>query len=250
MQSPELTPAPEALLTRQEKEKLLQQMYSLPHWIAVIRLFGYQFMHMDRARQEIKPIAEQYGKEPVANACEALVEIRTQGKDAFAHLKTHIRRMAFQILGPEPTPGAEPPPPAVAPAPSSRAPVTSKTSPSDQTSAAEGRPVKQPRHLVLQRFQAWLNETGLAFVAIDDVKRTTPAVKPFISGLDFIVLRDEAKLLVTVRPHLQAKHVSALRELQNLFGSEYQARRFWPADGPDGWRWQEHPVDLSGDTAS
>jgi hypothetical protein len=97
------TPAAEISLTRKEKEKLLQQMYTLPHWIAVVRLLGHKAMHMNEAREKIKPIAEEYGKEPVANACEVLVEIFTEGKESFARLKSHIRRMAFQILGPEPT---------------------------------------------------------------------------------------------------------------------------------------------------
>src|SRR5947208_15891468 len=112
----ERTPAPEISLTRKEKEKLLQQMYTLPHWIAVVRLLGHKAMHMNEAREKIKPIAEEYGKEPVANACEVLVEIFTEGKEPFARLKSHIRRMAFQILGPEPTlasstvtPAQEPP---------------------------------------------------------------------------------------------------------------------------------------------
>ena len=38
---------------------------------------------------------------PVASACEVLIEIFTQDKDTFARLKPQIRRMAFQILGPE-----------------------------------------------------------------------------------------------------------------------------------------------------
>lgn len=244
MQNPEPMQAPEVPLTRQEKEKLLQQMYSLPHWIAIIRLFGYQAMQMDRARQEIKPIAEHYGKEPAATACEILVEISMQGKEAFARLKSHIRRMAFQILGPEPVPGTIAPAPATTPAPSSPEAVTQKPARRRQSPDAEGRPIKQPRHFVLKQFQAWLNEKGLAFVAIEDVKRTTPAVQPFISGLDFIVLRDESKLLVTVRPHLQAKHVKAMGELRKLFGSDYQSVRIWPAEGPEEWRWQEHLIDV------
>src|SRR5713101_6257909 len=101
MPAPESTSATEIPLTRQEKEKLLQQMYSLPHWIAIIRLFGYQTMPMDQARQAIKPIAEEFGKKPVADACEVLVEISMKEKEAFARLKSHIRRMAFQILGPD-----------------------------------------------------------------------------------------------------------------------------------------------------
>ena len=57
MSGPE-TPLPtEPALSRQEKERLLQKMYGLPHWIAVIRLFGYQTMTMEKARAEIKPIA-------------------------------------------------------------------------------------------------------------------------------------------------------------------------------------------------
>ncbi len=106
MSTPESTPTAEIQLTRVDKEKLLQQMYTLPHWISVIRLFAYRSLPMDAARQAIKPIAEEYGKEPVANACEVLVEISTQGKETSARLKSHIRRMAFQILGPE-VPGQE-----------------------------------------------------------------------------------------------------------------------------------------------
>src|SRR5262249_6181969 len=68
------------------------------------------------------------------------------------------------------------------------------------------RPVRQPRHFVLQRCEAWFKEAGWAFVAIDEVRRTTPAVVPYVGVLDFVVLRGEDKLLVTVRPNLQAKH--------------------------------------------
>ncbi len=95
-------PATDVPLSRQEKEKLLKQMYTLSHWIDLIRLFGYQTLPMAQAREAIKPLAEKYGKEPCAAACETLIEISTQGSDAFARLKPHIRRMAFQILGPEP----------------------------------------------------------------------------------------------------------------------------------------------------
>ena len=76
----EPTPVAEVPLTRAAKEALLRQMYSLAHWIALIRLIGYQSVPMDKARQAIKPLAEQYGKEPVANACEVLVEIFTPGQ--------------------------------------------------------------------------------------------------------------------------------------------------------------------------
>jgi hypothetical protein len=75
------------------------------------------------------------------------------------------------------------------------------------------------------------------------VKRTTPAVAPHVGSLDFIVLRNDEKLLVTVRPHLQAKHFKAIAELQNLFGPGYRPLRIWPTDGANGWMWQEHAVN-------
>ncbi len=98
-------PPAEVTLTRAAKEELLRKMYSLPHWIEVIRLIGYQTISVETARKGIMPLAEKYGKEPVASASEVLVEIFIQGNEAFARLKPHVRRMAFQILGREPSPG-------------------------------------------------------------------------------------------------------------------------------------------------
>ena len=100
MPPPDVPSTTEIPLSREEKERLLQKMYSLPHWIAVIRLFGYQTLPMDQAREEIKPIAKEFGKEKVADACQFLVEI-VPGNAPLAKLNSHIRRMAFQILGPE-----------------------------------------------------------------------------------------------------------------------------------------------------
>ena len=246
MSGPETSPSTQALLSRTEKERLLQKMYSLPHWIAVIRLFGYQTLTMDYARAEIKPIAEEFGKENTAEACEILVEI-VPGKEPLARLKSHIRRMAFQILGPEEPTG---PTATVVSAPDPKPEPSKKRAAKREAPPNADSSVKQPRHLVLSRYQAWLDENGLAFVAVEDVGRTTPAVKPLICGLDFIVLREEAKLLVTVRPHLQAKHLKAISELQKLFGPDYRAVRVWPSDGPHGWRWHESPVNASGTESS
>ncbi len=84
---------------------------------------------------------------------------------------------------------------------------------------------------VLKKCEAWFNEAGISFVAIDDVRRTTPAVAPHVASLDFIVLRGDEKLLVTLRPNLQAKHLASIAELQKLFGADYRTVRIWPAEG-------------------
>jgi hypothetical protein len=340
-------------------------MYSLPHWIAVVRLLGHKAMHMNEAREKIKPIAEEYGKEPVANACEVLVEIFTEGKESFARLKSHIRRMAFQILGPEPTLAAPPatptpkpqsksetpraaekkkrrtraaasapPPAAVKPdmPPNSRSAIMDQyraakekhpdmlllfrmgdffelfgedaetahkllgltlttrdktltmagfphhqletylhkllkegqrvalCEPTDDSIAKgpikrevtrivtpgsvveEAKPVKQPRHFVLKKFEEHLNAEGLAFVSIEDVKKTTPAVAPHMAGLDFVVLRGEEKLLVTVRPNLPAKNANAAKEVRKLFGTPYRSVRTWPSEAGGEWKWDEFPI--------
>jgi hypothetical protein len=86
---------------------------------------------------------------------------------------------------------------------------------------------------------------SLTFIAVDDIRRTTPTVTPHVGSLDFIVMRGDEKLLVTVRPRLQAKHLKAFIELQTLFGTGHKPIRIWPTEGPDGWNWPEHAVDLS-----
>ena len=72
------TPTAEIPLTRKEKEKLLQQMYFRQDWIELIRLFGYQTLPMEKARQAIKPLAEKFGKEPMACG------VRNPGRDFHA----------------------------------------------------------------------------------------------------------------------------------------------------------------------
>lgn len=385
------TPAAEVPLTRAAKEKLLLQMYSRKHWIELIRLFRYQTLPMEQARKAIEPLAKQFGKDPMAAACEVLIEISTPSKETVARLKPHVRRMAYQILGPEPVadavpetvalPPTDPQPVATTPqpretgkprkraTPEARSSTGANASPTstagrdtimeqyraakekhpgmlllfrmgdffelfgedaevahkllgltlttrDQTlpmagfphhqlevylrkllhegqrvaicepgeeslargpirrevtrvvtpgtvieeaesesdgsgdateaaQVADMHPIRQPRHFVLKRCEGWFKEAGLAFVAIDDIRRTTPAVAPYVGVLDFIVLRGEEKLLVTVRPHLQAKHLTTVRDLQNLYGPEYKPVRFWPSDGPDGWVWRDYPIDAS-----
>src|ERR1700692_2039424 len=81
MNATQTSTAPEVQLTRAAKEDLLRKMYSLTHWIELVRLIGYQAIPMEKARLAIGPLAEQFGKEPMAQACEVLVEIFTPDKE-------------------------------------------------------------------------------------------------------------------------------------------------------------------------
>ena len=110
-----------------------------------------------------------------------------------------------------------------------------------------------PRAYVIKLFQEWLKEENLVFIDAAEMKRSNPAVKPFIESVDFIVLREDAKMLVTVRRQLQAKNIDALRELRKLFGPEYTAVRFWPNQSPEGkddLHWLEYTVHSSDDAGS
>lgn len=110
--------------------------------------------------------------------------------------------------------------------------------------STKGRSVRQPRPAVLKRFEAWLNETGNAFVTTKDFEATTPDGDFHGGVLDFVVLRGDDKLLVSVRPRLQAKQRQAICDLQKVFGLPYRAVRIWPLEGPNGWTWQEYPVEF------
>ena len=76
-------------------------------------------------------------------------------------------------------------------------------------------------------------------------RRTTPVVAAYVGVIDFIVIRGDETLLVTVRPHLLAKHLKAIRELHDLFGPDYKPTRMWPSEGPDEWKWNDYAVDVS-----
>ena len=97
MNATQTSTAPEVQLTRAAKEDLLRKMYSLTHWIELVRLIGYQAIPMEKARLAIGPLAEQFGKEPMAQACEVLVEIFTPDKEPLARLKPLLARIDVRV---------------------------------------------------------------------------------------------------------------------------------------------------------
>ena len=60
MSGPETHESSEPSLSRQEKERLLQKMYSIPYWIELIRFFAYRTVPMDEAQRKVKPLAEEW----------------------------------------------------------------------------------------------------------------------------------------------------------------------------------------------
>jgi hypothetical protein len=88
---------------------LLRRIYSLPHWIELIRLVGYQQMAVSELRDALKPLSQKHGESQMREAAETLVEVievKRRGKRTVhaAQLKPHIARLAFQILGPRKEP--------------------------------------------------------------------------------------------------------------------------------------------------
>ena len=217
----------------------------------ITRIIGYNDVPADKALEQMKPLMERYGKQKVYEATVELLDVDSTKEPAVTRLKADVRRFAFQLLGPPPDKRFPPPlPPKRDPSIPSSLP---KTTGSDRTPDIEGRPLKQPRAYVIKLFQEWLKQENLVFIDAAEMKRTSPNVRPHVGSVDFIVLRGDAKMLVTVRAHLQAKNIDALRELQKLFGPEYTAIRFWPnqpADAKGDLLWREYPVNTTEGEAS
>ena len=210
----------------------------------ITRTIGYHDVPADEALERMTPLIERYGKEKVIAATTELLDVDSTAKPVVARLKADVRRFAFQMLGPPPDSNTPSPSPDKKP-PVEPSAVTAHSE--DAKPDAESRPLKQPRTYVLKLFEEWLKVTSLVYVGTGEMKRSNPAVKPFIGSVDFIVLRGDAKMFVTVRPQLQATNIDALRALQKLFGPEYTAVRFWPNQAPDAQSdllWREYPVNL------
>ena len=110
-----------------------------------------------------------------------------------------------------------------------------------------GHPRSQTRRATTafrSQFQEWMTQEGVAFVSINDVMKSSPSVAPYIAGLDFIVHRDEHKLLVAVRPNLPTKNANAAREAQKLLGRPYLSVRIWQTESADGWSWEGYPIEI------
>ena len=81
---------------------LLLRLYSCPHLVALVRLFGDRELDTADAERALKPLYEQFGKERVSAACEELLDDRRDGKVVVFRLKGDVRQLAVQILGPIP----------------------------------------------------------------------------------------------------------------------------------------------------
>lgn len=110
------------LVSSKPDRPLALRLYSCPHLVALVRLFGDRELSSKDAEPELKPLFEQFGKERILNACEELLDESNTGKTVVFRLKRDVRQLAVQILGPVPSsPGVTSPVAAAAAGPQSSA---------------------------------------------------------------------------------------------------------------------------------
>lgn len=105
MAVPERHHRPECVpvLSYKPDRPLALRLYSCPHLVALVRLFGDRELPSEDAKRELSLLYEQFGKERVLAACEELLDNRSAGKTVVFRLKSDVRQLAVQILGPVPS---------------------------------------------------------------------------------------------------------------------------------------------------
>lgn len=125
---------------------LALRLYACPHLVALVRLFGDRELSSKEAEPDLKPLYEQFGKERILNACEELLDDRSNSKTVVFRLKRDVRQLAVQILGPVPSSsGVSPAVAAAASAPQSSAdPIAVPPPASPLTNTKEETAVSPP----------------------------------------------------------------------------------------------------------
>src|SRR5437879_2639861 len=85
-----------------DKTPLYIRLYFQAAYYELVRTIGYAGLPMPEAQQKIKPLAEKYGKEKLANIAEELVRIDGSTNPPTARLKDNVRKLSHQLLGPDP----------------------------------------------------------------------------------------------------------------------------------------------------
>jgi hypothetical protein len=109
---------------KKAKQPLWQKMYFQRHMTAIVRLMGYDELPLDDARERLRPLLAEYGKERIEEAAADLITIDSTREPALARLSDEARKLAVQILGrPRECSDENPSEPAAVTSPSEPVPV-------------------------------------------------------------------------------------------------------------------------------
>jgi hypothetical protein len=250
-------------------QPLYLRMYFRPHLVEVVRMVGYEGVPLAEAQKKTKEFREKYGEK--MKEAEELVTIDASKEPHWVRLTDEVRKFAYQLLGPppeaKPQPAPSPPGAELASTPSApRRPERQKRAeknPAVQTSAVNenpeksqktkavfypeaprGRAVFHPRNSMLPKYQEWLDQTGQAYLTLEEARKGMDTVKD-LRTLDFIVMGEDQNLLVTVRRNLTTRQKGDMAAWQELFGNRYRAVRAWQFTDGLHWDWQYVPLEDS-----
>ncbi|GEM_PF-2017798 len=84
------------------RRPLYIRMYFSEMMTELVRLIDYRDVPVAEAQMALKPLMDRYGRQAIMDACEELLDVETAKPPAVARLKTDVRKLAFQMLGPPP----------------------------------------------------------------------------------------------------------------------------------------------------
>jgi len=275
MQSPE-QPNKSANLSQELRQKthrdpLHLRMYFHKHLTAFVRLFGHQELTIDEAREQLRPLVEEFGEKRVNQATgELLVTVRYQPEQT-VRLSDRVRRLARPLIGPPPEPVETDHPVSFAETfdrisdeeslteisqdePEGESKEISDKKEKEQHSIQEKtpstqepqtpsplKPVTLPIREVKVRFENWLKETGKKILLMTSEQRAEFSENR-LATLDVVVYGEEQHRLVTVRRKITKLQIHDMLEWQKVFGTDFHPCNVWPYKGSDGWIWEYTPI--------
>ena len=148
MATPE-QPTRESARYEKPDRPLLLRLYSCPHLVALVRLFGYGELPSDEAKQRMQPLVEQFGRQRMEAAADEVLDSRSSGQSVLFRLSDEVRQWAVQILGPQPeqerpSAGASPSGPSTLKSAKPDAPPAGRVAPAPTQTAATASPSAAP----------------------------------------------------------------------------------------------------------
>lgn len=81
-----------------DKLPLWQKMYTRRHYMDMVRMVGYSGLSLPDAQEKTQELAARYGTRLLKAASDDLLQVNEQ----WVRLKTDVRKLAWQLLGPPP----------------------------------------------------------------------------------------------------------------------------------------------------